>query len=140
MKSYTCHGRYQGDLKTYIQHHRSGDVLRTDAPVDNQGEGKHFSPTDLVAAALGTCIMTILGIKAKSLDLDIEGTRFEVTKTMSSDAPRRIVKLEVHIHMPRASFSLKDKTILEKTAHHCPVSNSLHPDLVEEIVFHWSDE
>ena len=129
-------GRYTGELKSYAVHKRSGDVLRTDAPVDNQGTGAHFSPTDLLANALGTCIVTVMGIKAKSEKLNIEGAEFYVKKVMGSN-PRRIVELHVRIIMPDQEYSDREKKVLEKAAHHCPVANSLHPDLNEVIEIVW---
>ena len=127
---------YTGDLHTEATHLRSGDRLVTDAPVDNQGKGEAFSPTDLVAAALGTCILTIMGIAARNHQIDMEGATAEVNKVMASD-PRRIARLEVKITMPPKNYSAKEKIILERAAHHCPVKNSLHPDLEEHIEMLW---
>ncbi|MEM9821327.1 MAG: OsmC family protein [Bacteroidota bacterium] len=132
----TIEATYQGDLRTSARHLKSGDQLITDAPTDNRGKGEAFSPTDLVATALGTCILTIMGIKAKDKGIDILGAKVEVNKVMASD-PRRIAKLEVNISMPPKAYSDKEKKILEAAAHHCPVFNSLHPDLEEVITIHW---
>jgi uncharacterized OsmC-like protein len=129
-------GQYTGNLKTYTVHKRSGDVIRTDAPTDNQGEGKHFSPTDLLANALGTCIVTVMGIKARAEKISMDGTTFEIHKTMAAN-PRRIAKVHVRIMMPDVAYSDREKKILEKAAHHCPVVNSLHPDFEEVIEIVW---
>ncbi len=128
---------YQGDLRTHATHVKSGNSLLTDAPIDNQGKGESFSPTDMVATALGGCILTIMGIKARDKGLDMTGARAEVTKVMAS-APRRIAAIKVEIFMPKdRPFSDKEKMLLEKAAHGCPVGRSLHPDLEEEVIFHW---
>ncbi len=133
------YGQYLGRLRTYSLHKQSGDTIKTDAPRDNQGEGQHFSPTDLLANALGTCIITVMGIKARAEKISMEGATFHVKKKMASN-PRRISEVEVHIYMPSHDYSDREKKILEKAAHHCPVANSLHPDVSEIILFHWSDE
>ena len=127
---------YQGSLRTEATHIRSGTTIMTDAPVDNRGKGESFSPTDMVATALGSCILSIMGIKAEDMGLDISGAVAEVTKTMASE-PRRISKIEVNITMPDHGFSKRDKTILEKTAHACPVGRSLHPDLEDVLTISW---
>lgn len=134
---YTTRVIYQGDLHTEAIHLRSGDRMQTDAPVDNQGRGEAFSPTDLVAAALGTCILTIMGIKARDKGIDMIGAEAQVLKTMGSN-PRRIVRLDVLVKMPAKEYSAAEKKVLEKAAHHCPVKNSLHPDLEEIITFSWA--
>ncbi len=134
---YTTSVIYHGELHTEAKHLRSGDQLQTDAPVDNQGKGEAFSPTDLVATALGTCILTIMGIKARDKGIDMEGAETHVTKTMGSN-PRRIVRLDVLVKMPAKDYTEAEKKILEKAAHHCPVKNSLHPDLEENIEFIWA--
>ena len=127
---------YRGELHTEARHLRSGDELRTDAPVDNRGRGQAFSPTDLVATALASCILTIMGMTAMDNGIDMEGAEATAVKVMGS-APRRIVRLEVEVFMPEGPFSEREKRLLEKAAHHCPVANSLHPDLEEVIRFHW---
>ena len=136
MKDYQYFGKYTGDLKTYSVHKRSGDVIRTDAPTDNQGEGKHFSPTDLFANSLGTCIVTVMGIKARSEKINMEGAEFEIKKVMAAN-PRRISEIHIKITMPDINYSAREKKILEKVAHHCPVANSLHPDVKEIIEIVW---
>lgn len=124
---------YQGNLRTESEHLQSGSKMITDAPVDNHGKGEAFSPTDTVANALATCMITVMGIKAESLGVDLVGTTAEVTKTMSSD-PRRISKIEVNVKFPK-SYAEKDKKILENTARTCPVLFSLHPDIEKLISF-----
>ncbi|RXK86467.1 OsmC family protein [Filimonas effusa] len=130
---------YTGNLRTEAKHLQSGTVIETDAPVDNQGKGERFSPTDLVATALGSCILTTMGIKARDMEIDLEGTTIDVTKVMVAD-PRRIGTIKVVLHFPPGlQVSEKDKTILERTAHACPVAQSLHSSLVQEISFHWNN-
>lgn len=127
---------YQGNLRTEAEHVKSGNKMLTDAPVDNRGKGESFSPTDLVATALGSCILTIMGIKAADEGIDITGATAEVTKEMAA-GPRRIAKLSVTIQMPSRPYSDDEKSKLEKAAHHCPVGNSLSADLEESIEINW---
>lgn len=127
---------YKGNLRTEATHIKSGTVFVTDAPTDNHGKGESFSPTDMVATALGSCILTIMGIKAKASDIDIEGAEVHVTKVMASD-PRRISSIIAEIKMPNNSYTNKEKKILEGAARHCPVANSLSTDLKEEITIIW---
>jgi len=124
---------YLGDLRTKNQHLKSGATYQTDAPTDNNGKGEAFSPTDTVATGLASCVLTVMGIKARDMGLDMSGTTAEVTKTMASD-PRRIVKIEVNILFP---FEADDKTkkILERSAETCPVHYSLHPDIEKVVTF-----
>lgn len=130
---------YTGNLRTEAKHLQSGTVIETDAPVDNQGKGERFSPTDLVATALGSCILTTMGIKARDMNIDLEGTTIDITKIMVPD-PRRIGIIKVILNFPPAlEVSEKDKTILERTAHTCPVAQSLHASLIQEIVFNWNN-
>ena len=126
---------YTGDLRTSCEHLASGNTFITDAPLDNNGLGQAFSPTDTVATALASCMLTVMGIKARSWESDLEGAYAEVTKHMVSD-PRRIAKIEVELHMP-GHFSEKHRTILEHTARTCPVLYSIHPDIEKKIHFHW---
>ena len=127
---------YIGELRTENEHIRSGQKLITDAPVDNQGKGEAFSPTDLVATALSDCMMTILGIKARDKGLDLKGTTIETTKIMSAD-PRRIGEIIVEFTFPKNDFSEKDKAILVAVTKTCPVALSLHPDVKQTIKFNW---
>ncbi len=129
---------YKGDLRTEMTHLQSGSVVQTDAPVDNQGKGELFSPTDLVATALGSCMVTIMGIKSRDMNIDLTGTAMEITKVMGTN-PRRIVEIKIDVHFPKAlsSLSEKDKTIIENAGLTCPVAKTLHPDLVQNITFNW---
>lgn len=126
---------YVGKLRTKAQHLRSGTVIETDAPVDNRGLGEAFSPTDLVATSVASCILTIMGIKAEERGFGLGRVAARVEKTMASN-PRRIAKVEVWITFDRA-FDEKTRAVLERTAHACPVSRSLHPDVEEEIHLEW---
>ena len=127
---------YQGDLHCRAVHGPSGTELTTDAPKDNQGRGESFSPTDLVATALGSCMLTVMGIMARTLEVDITGTTATVEKEMASEPVRRIQRLSVSIHVPHA-LSDKSKQCLERAAHTCPVHKSLHPDVQAPISFTW---
>jgi uncharacterized OsmC-like protein len=128
---------YNSDLRTTATHLQSGTTIETDAPTDNQGKGERFSPTDLVATALATCMITTMGIKAKTMNILLDGTTADVTKIMASD-PRRISKIVVHIHFPKTlQIEDKEKVILENTARNCPVERTLHPDCEREFSFNW---
>ncbi|BAV05750.1 Uncharacterized OsmC-related protein [Filimonas lacunae] len=128
---------YKGQLRTEARHLQSQTVIETDAPVDNQGKGERFSPTDLVATALGSCMLTIMGIKARDMEVDLEGTTVSITKVMAAD-PRRISQVKVVFSFPATLvIDDKNKTILERAAHTCPVAKSLHPDIVQDVVFNW---
>lgn len=129
---------YQGGLRTQATHVRSGTTIITDAPTDNHGKGKAFSPTDLVATALASCILTIMGIVAKRIGTDIKGAEASVTKIMQAK-PRKIAAIEVEIAMPKhITYSDKEKQILERTAQHCPVCVSLAEDMRKTITFVYS--
>ncbi len=127
---------YEGKLRCKATHAESGTTLLTDAPKDNQGNGESFSPTDLVATAVGTCMLTTMGIVAAKHELDFTGATVRVRKEMTSAPPRRIAKLTIEIIGP-ASISEPNRLLLEKAAIGCPVSKSLHPDVQTGIVFHW---
>jgi uncharacterized OsmC-like protein len=114
---------------------RSGNEFITDAPIDNNGLGQAFSPTDTVATGLASCMLTVMGIKARDLDVDLCNSTAEVTKIMASD-PRRISEINVKISLPSA-VSEKHRKILQNTANTCPVHQSLHPDIKREITFNW---
>ncbi len=131
-------GEYHGDLHCTAVHGPSGRTMETDAPVDNQGRGETFSPTDLMAAALGTCILTTIGIAARRLGLDFKGARFEVEKEMSTDIPRRIVRLATHVWLPAPRRADPDDE-LERAARTCPVHKSLHSAIAVPIVLHWQE-
>lgn len=126
---------YLGNLRTENIHIKSGNSYFTDAPVDNNGKGEAFSPTDTVATGLANCMLTIMGIKAAQMDVSLEGTVASVTKTMSAN-PRRISKIKVEFDFPNALDS-KSQKILEHTANTCPVHYSLHPDIEKEVIFNW---
>lgn len=132
----TIETRYSGDLRTSARHLASGSEIITDAPLDNQGRGEAFSPTDLLAASLGSCMLTIMGISARGHGYSIEGTRMEITKIMAAN-PRRVAEIEVHFYMPAVAYSANEKMLLEKAAATCPVALSLHPDLKQTVVFHY---
>jgi uncharacterized OsmC-like protein len=128
---------YSGELRTVANHLASGTTIETDAPTDNQGKGERFSPTDLVATALASCMGTIMGIAARTHNINIDGTRFEVTKVMAQN-PRRIGEIVVDIHFPPAcQYSDKERTLLERAALTCPVFESLHPDCQKTVQFLW---
>ena len=125
---------YKGELRTDCKHLQSGTVIETDAPTDNNGKGERFSPTDLIATALGSCILTTMAIKMES-EIDLTGTRLEVTKVMAAN-PRRIGEIKIDIYFPKnLQVDDRQKTMLENLAHACPVSKSLHPDLKQTIQF-----
>lgn len=127
---------YLGDLRTENEHLQSGNKIITDAPTDNQGKGEAFSPTDLLATALGNCIMTIMGIKARDNGIDIIGTEIEITKIMASD-PRRVAEVVVEFNFPKKGYSDEEKRMIESVAGISPVPLSLHPDLKQTIRFNW---
>jgi len=129
--------RYEGALRCHAVHGPSGEKLATDAPVDNQGRGESFSPTDLVATALGTCMATIMGIVADRHGWNIDGTRMSVAKEMTSEGPRRIRRLEVVVESAAALDENARKT-LENAAHTCPVRLSLLPAIDVPVEFRWS--
>lgn len=127
---------YEGDLHCRAVHGPSGTALATDAPKDNQGRGESFSPTDLVATALGSCILTVMGILARTLEIDLAGTTATVEKEMASAPVRMIRRLTVKIHVPQ-NVSAENRLKLERAAHTCPVHKSLHPDVEKPIEFTW---
>lgn len=127
---------YEGQLRTRMTHLYSGTEVITDAPLDNHGLAQAFSPTDLVATALASCMISIMGIKSRDMNLDITGTTAEVTKVMAAE-PRRISEVHVRLTFPKNNYTDKDKTILENTAKTCPVAYSLHPDIKQVLQFVW---
>lgn len=133
-------GIYQGGFNCKLTHGPSGQVIDTDAPKDNQGRGAAFSPTDLTAASLASCMVTTMAIAAKlkyGTDLP-PGVRWEVTKEMSTDKPRRIVRLAVQIWLP-FSKAKDPEGVLEAAALNCPVAQSLNPAVEKPVVFHWAE-
>jgi putative redox protein len=125
---------YNGNLRTTCTHLRSGSNFETDAPVDNNGKGERFSPTDLMATSLATCMATVMGIKARSMGFDLDDLAIEVLKLMKSD-PRRVAGIELTFHIPSALADMDEKTkiILKNTAENCPVIKSIHPEIDVKI-------
>lgn len=126
---------YQGGLRCSATHVSSGNTLSTDAPVDNNGKGESFSPTDLLATGLGACMATVMGILAERKQISLDGLKVEVRKHMSTTTPRRIAKLEVDIDMPIAADH-PERALFESAARGCPAHHSLHPDI--ETIFNWT--
>ena len=127
---------YNGDLRTTCTHLKSGNNFETDAPVDNNGKGERFSPTDLLATSLGTCMLTVMGIKARTMGFDLSDMKIEVLKIMKAD-PRRVGGINLTFHIPEKLVSIDEKTknILINTAETCPVIKSIHPDI--EVNIDW---
>lgn len=129
---------YEGELRTVCTHLKSQSRIETVAPPDNQGKGDRFSPTDLLATSLGACAMTIMGIKARDMQVDLTGTRIDVEKIMKAD-PRRVGGINLTFHFPnRLYLSEKERIILERAAKTCPVMMSIHPEIEVNIEFHWA--
>ena len=128
--------RYMGQLRVECEHLQSGTKIITDAPKDNCGKGEAFSPTDLCATALASCILTTMGIYASQHELDIAGAEVDIVKTMGTE-PRRIVEIELVIHMPQRGYSDKEKKVLERVAATCPVHFSLSEQMEQKITFNW---
>ncbi|MBL7921278.1 MAG: OsmC family protein [Bacteroidia bacterium] len=129
--------KYVGELRTEATHLQSGTVITTDAPKDNHGKGEAFSPTDLVATALASCMTSIMGIVAMKEGITtVDGTSAEVVKVMYPD-PRRIGEIHVKITFPKKNFTDKEKKMYENAALTCPVAKSLHPDIKQIIEFIW---
>ena len=127
---------YLGDLRTENIHIQSGSKIITDAPTDNRGKGEAFSPTDLLATALGNCIMTIMGIKAMDNGIDLVGTEIEITKIMDND-PRRVSEVMMEFNFPKKGYSDEEKRLIESVAGTSPVPLSIHPALKQTIKFKW---
>lgn len=128
---------YAGNLRTVCKHQRSGSTIETDAPVDNKGKGERFSPSDLVATALGSCMLTIMGMRAVEMDVDLAGTTIDVEKIMKQD-PRRIGGLNLTFHFPESlELSARQQTILQKAAESCPVAYSINPEIEVNVNFNW---
>jgi len=125
---------YNGDLRTTCTHLQSGNFFETDAPVDNNGKGERFSPTDLMATSLGTCMITVMGIKSRTMGFDLNDVKIEVLKIMKPD-PRRVAGIELTFHLPDSLKNVdeKTKTILKNTGINCPVLKSIHPDIAIKI-------
>lgn len=128
---------YKGELRTSATHLQSNTTIETDAPLDNQGKAERFSPTDLVATALGSCMLTIMGIKARDMGIDLTGVKIDIQKHMKSD-PRRIGGVDVSFHFPaHLQLDEKQRIILQNAALTCPVAKSLHTDIEQNVVFNW---
>lgn len=128
---------YKGQLRTVATHLQSGSAIETDAPVDNQGKGERFSPTDLLATSLGSCMMTIMGIKARDMEIDLSGVTISIQKNMKSE-PRRVGGVDVTFTFPEnLVLDDKQKVILKNAALTCPVAKSIHPDIEQNVVFNW---
>ncbi|MCB2219729.1 MAG: OsmC family protein [Bacteroidetes bacterium] len=132
----TTQTRYIGELRTKAKHVRSGNEIITDAPPDNKGKGEAFSPTDLLATALGSCMITIMGISAREHGFNIDGTTAKIWKIMESN-PRRVGEVKIEIRFPKNNYSEKEKKLIEKAAYTCPVYLSLHPDLKKTIILNF---
>jgi uncharacterized OsmC-like protein len=131
---------YEGDLRTVAKHIQSGSIIETDAPLDNQGKAERFSPSDLVATALGTCMLTIMGIKARDMGVDLRGTKIEIQKHMAAD-PRRIAGIDLTFHFPvYLQLNEKQQTIFERAANTCPVMYSINPEIDVKVLFLWKEE
>jgi uncharacterized OsmC-like protein len=128
---------YLGNLRTQATHTGSGEQITTDAPTDNNGKGEYFSPTDLCATSLASCMLTIMGIKAESLGIDLGYIRVDCQKIMAAN-PRRISAVNLDLHLA-GQFTDEHKQALEVAGLNCPVAKSLHPDIQQNIVFHWPD-
>ncbi|BAX80249.1 OsmC family protein [Labilibaculum antarcticum] len=133
----TIKSKYLGDLRTECVHLQSGNKIFTDAPTDNQGKGEAFSPTDLLAASLGTCIMTIMGIVARDNNIDITGTELDITKIMASD-PRRVSEVIVEFNFPNRNYTAEEKKIIESVAGTSPVPLSVHTQMTQSIKLNWA--
>lgn len=127
--------RYTGDLHNDLTHLQSGNTIATDAPLDNNGKGEAFSPTDLLATSLGACAMTIMGMKAADLGVELAGARVEIGKEMAAN-PRRVAKVSADFYLS-ANLDERSRAVLEAAAHTCPVAKSLSADLVQEFRFHY---
>jgi uncharacterized OsmC-like protein len=134
--SATIKNKYLGGLTTQVVHLKSGDILLTDAPVDNKGRGQAFSPTDLLAASLSSCMLTVMGIAANEYGFNIDGADCLVTKIMASN-PRRISEIVIEFNFPQNDFNEEQKQILRDSAYSCPVAKSLHAELIKNISFNF---
>ena len=132
MPTVSC--RYSGELRCEATHRGSGAVLMTDAPIDNAGKGEEFSPTDLLATSVATCMLTIMGITAKSRNWSFEGSTAEVDKLMTQSGPRKVEKLRVHLKLPQ-QLSNEQRALLQRVAEQCPVKRSLDPSIQLELIW-----
>lgn len=129
---------YTGDLRTELTHLQSGTVIENDAPTDNQGKGERFSPTDMLATSLGSCMITTMAIRAADMNLNFTGTSINITKIMSSDAPRRVSGIAAELNFTKDFVATDEqKEQLIRIARSCPVEKSLHPDIKLDVTFNW---
>jgi uncharacterized OsmC-like protein len=129
---------YKGDLRTELTHVQSGTIIENDAPTDNHGKGERFSPTDMLATSLGSCMITTMAIRAADMQLNFEGTSIEILKIMSTDAPRRVAGINVELFFTENfKATPEQKEQLVRIARTCPVEKSLHPDIQLDVTFHW---
>ena len=128
---------YLGELRTEAIHERSGERYITDAPPDNKGRGEAFSPTDLLSTSLANCMMTLMGIAAQGRDITLNGLKATVVKHMAAD-PRRVARIEVDLELDGSGLGERERAVLEHAARTCPVAMSLHPDLLQEVRFHYT--
>ena len=129
---------YVGQLRCRSTHHRSGQVIETDAPTDNHGKGMKFSPTDLMSTSLANCMLTVMGIRTQQMTGSLDGSSADVFKVMA-DQPRRVQKIIVHLYLKGGGFSEKERKVLENVGRTCPVALSLSDSLEQELHFHWED-
>lgn len=129
---------YLGNLRSEITHLQSGEKITTDAPTDNHGKGEFFSPTDMFATSLASCMLTIMGLSAKNYGFTIDGTEVMTTKVMGTN-PRRVVEIIVEMTFPHNNYTDKERKLLELSAKECPVANSLHPDIKKTITFKFKE-
>ncbi len=129
---------YTGDLRTEATHAKSGQSFITDAPLDNQGRGEAFSPTDLLATSLGACAITVVGIAARTHGFNVDGTSIKITKIMASD-PRRVGEVIVEMDFPAVKYTEKEKSIIRHTINTCPVGQSLNPELKQTFILNFAD-
>lgn len=125
---------YQGQLRSECTHLQSGTKIMTDAPTDNFGMGAAFSPTDLVATALASCMITTVGILTRLENINLDGSKLTVKKIMEGN-PRRIAQIHIDIEINNSDLSEEQKRRIEEIAHNCPVAKSLHPDLIQKVTF-----
>lgn len=130
---------YEGNLRTVCEHLRSGTQIETDAPLDNNGKGERFSPSDLLATSLGACMLTIMGMRAVEMNVDLTGVRIEVEKIMKTD-PRRVGGVNLTFHFPdHLELTERQQLILRKAADTCPVKYSIHPDIEVNTQYKWKE-
>jgi uncharacterized OsmC-like protein len=128
---------YQGELRTEIRHEGSGERIATDAPLDNNGQGRFFSPTDLTASSLAACMMTLIGITAANHNIVLQNMKATAEKTMASN-PRRIAQIHIYIELSAEDLTDRHKSVLEAAARNCPVAKSLHPDIEQRLDLRFS--